>query len=445
MLNILPFLVQTLVLGFLTLPRTVGSAALFLYLLIGGLVYFIRWTLWIVFAPQNFTLFEAIIVSSADVVLLALPILALIFNSRAGRGANFMDGIALGAFIGIGYGLVHVLMVGYPGDRSIITWILGSVNSRFSTFVPHPGAYSQVVWAGYTVWGGLLGWALVLVRRLKPRLQPALSWAILAIILTIVFLEIFIVFLFSAGIAVSGKTAFTLLSWFYWLDLSGRLARILVVLSYLASAAAGEYLFISLMGSLKPFLLRGEPQTPTVISDVSVSVSALRLGFAPFAEVHRFLRSRRRLATLMLEQQWLEVDDSSLFDDIKLAEEQAAAKSMRAEAALQGQAVTGEDDALDGFDGAKKFVNGLLLTLAATGLFIFLNGWLGLLITRGLGNNPIGYFYATVILAAAAYIAAYFRVEVLGSLKKIGAMGLSLLTSGTSKKDKPPSEPRAQE
>jgi hypothetical protein len=444
MLNILPYFGQALIFGFLTLPRTVGAAGLLLCFLIGGLSAFARWLFWIVFAPQSFTAFEAIVISVADIALLSLPVYALLFRSRAGIAANLMDGIAMGAFLGIGYGLAYSFLHGLPGDRSFISWFLGSVNSGFNTFVPNSGQYARVVWAGYAVWGALLGFVLALMRRLKERFPPAVWRTALILVTAIVFFEILIFFFVSVGIRTS-EPWLTMLAWFYWIDLSGRLARVLLVLGYLAAVGAGEYFYILSMASSRSFLLRGEPQTPTVISEMGLSVSALRSGWIPFAELRSFLRSRRRLATLILEQRGSKVHDPALLSDLARAEEQAAAKMMRAETALEGKPVVHSDDALEGFDGAKKFVAGMLFTLAVTGLFIFLNGWLGLLITRGLGNNPMGYFYATVVLAALAYVIGYFRAEIIAWLKKLAALGFGDKLGGALRKGGSPADRHAHE
>jgi len=136
MLTILICRGQASVYWFITLPRTVGTGVLVFYFLIGALLFFVRSIFWIVLLGSGASHSQAFVVSAVDVLLLSLPIYWLFFKSRAGQSANLMDGIALGAFLGIGYGLNFLLhLPRLFGSASFLSWTLGSISSDYATTV----------------------------------------------------------------------------------------------------------------------------------------------------------------------------------------------------------------------------------------------------------------------------------------------------------------------
>lgn len=415
MFTILTFLGQALVYCLLTLPRTIGFGGLVLYFLIGGFLFFLRWVLGVAFQSSSLTYSNAIVFSLVEVLSLSLPIYWLLFKSRAGRGTNLMDGIALGAFVGIGYGLNYSLHLLNPfGELSFLSWILGSINSGYPSIVQ--ASHLDVVWGGYAIWGALVGFGLALARVLRVRIQPLFCWMVPALSISLVFLEMLVFNLFLTGLLGQETIWRPISEWFYWLDSSGRQARFFLVLFYLLSFGLGEYLYKSRIPSLTQFLLKSEPRNPTFLSELSTCVLALRKGVLVCTEVSSFFRSRRRLVSLLTEQRWSKREDPQLSQLILRAEDQVAEQTSRAETALAGGTLLMDDNRLSARQTAQRFASGLVLTLVFTGLYLFFIAWLGGSITERLGNDPMGYIYATLIVTAFAYTLAYFRKHIVSRI-----------------------------
>jgi hypothetical protein len=280
-----------------------------------------------------------------------------------------------------------------------------------------------VVWSGYAIWGALVGFGLALARVLRARVQPLFCWLAVALIILLVFLEVLVFSFFHTGLIGQDTVWRPIAEWFYWLDSSGRQAQLFLLLFYVLSFAVGEYVFLSRIPSLQQFLLKSETRKPTFLSELSTRVLALRMGVLACTEVSGFFRSRRRLVSLLTEQGWSPREGPQLSQNIRLAEDQVAEKTARARAALAGEIVLADDNRLSVRQTAQKFASGLVFTLVITGLCMFFVAWLGGLITVRLGNNPLGYVYATVLVTALAYTVAYFREHIvswfLGSVRAV--------------------------
>jgi hypothetical protein len=390
----------------LTLPRTCGSAVLFLFAVFGALLYFVEWTLqaWLFTSPVG--LLDVTIATAAAVLSLGLPAW-LLFRSRAGEQATLFDGLALGAFTGIGFAFVEFLARGIP-PGPVFAWPPGSIETALRSLVS--GTRVQVVWAGPAAWGALLGLAVALSRRRAiPRLLG--QGAALGLV-AVVFLELLSGWVLHHRLQGGADTTwFKLVASFHWIDASGRGGGRLLLLG-LVLAVVMELWTRRSLAAFPTLRLPGEPEAPGLATELHAQAAALGKGRRAVVELRRFFAARRRLATLQGERG---TPGSGGEPVIAAAAEAAAGRLYRAELALSGGPLPDDDRP----PRLRAFVGGLVTTVGLALVFMFIVAWLGILLSSAM-RGPVGYVCAAAVATGVAYTIGFFREDLGGWLGRRG-------------------------
>ncbi len=414
------FIVQSLYYGFLTISRTLPFSLLMLVAIYGGFIHILRWSvIQFLFEGNPFTsVWTTLALTLFTVGLITISLLWFYRFSHLSEKTNLSDAIILGVALGMGYDMVGRL----GSNMENLQWGFWPPGSLLylQSNVYQGTWFEMVLWPGVASFGGLLALAFKLLNDFK-KIKKLPCWIVLAVVATLICLEVLFSELTLHGQLgeFNGFVGFVT-SWFYMLTASGRLSSTFLFVAIVSVLYYEQIQCRRMIQNHAWINLSQENKVASLFSEFSMFVQLLPKGFSGIGLWSEFVGLRHRFAYVTARYQRELKSGGPQVSLFHSQVEEVLEDLIPARDSLQRQ-LNGETVLAVSPEHRKnltvQFISGLLITVISTLIFMVTIGWLGGLFTQKMG--PMGYFYATGVMSAVAYVLSFFRKKLLTVLQNM--------------------------